>query len=134
MAAASKPAKPKPTDEEKRIRMLFPTRLPTEIMARIEYLSTMNCIREVRKILHAELLGKQHYLVMVDREFLDGMQYTHAVRLPGLISGSTSSEAAEWDTDDDDENIDNDEDPGNPGALQDLLYMEGWQDVGGNLE
>jgi len=132
--AASKPTQPaRPTaSEERRIRALFPARLPPEIMARIEYLSTMNCIREVRTTLHAELLERRQYLVMaVRRASLAGIEYLHANRLPPLLSGSTSSEAAEWDTDDD---TDDDEDPQNPGVLQELMHMEGWQDIGGNLE
>ena len=71
----------------------------------------------------------------IRRESLAGVEYLHAFRLPPLLSGSTSSEAAEWDTDDDhDDDTDDDEDPQNPGVLQELMHMEGWQDVGGNLE
>ena len=102
-------------------------------MRRIEYLSTMNCIREVRNELHAQLLGRRHILRMVDHRFLVGIDYMHAWRMPGLTDGSTSSEALEWDTDDDQDSNDED-DPDNPGLLEELLHMEGWQDVGGNLE
>ena len=124
---------PLPSAEEQRIRSIFPLHLPSEVMARIEYLSTMNCIREARRVLHAQLLGRRHILRMVDHRFLVGVDYMHAWRMPGLIDGSTSSEAVEWDTDDD-HDADGEEDPDNPGVLEELLHMEGWQDVGGNLE
>ena len=125
---------PEPTAEEQRIRTIFPLPLPSEIMTRIEYLSTMSCIRETKSELHAQLLGRRHILRMVDHRFLVGIDYMHAWRMPGLIGGSTSSEALEWATDDDQDEDDNDEDPDHPGVLEELLHMEGWQDVGGNLE
>ena len=124
---------PEPTIEEQRIRRLFPLPLPSELMTRIEHLAYMNCIRERNAQLHTQLLGRRHILRMVDHRFLVGIDYMHAWRMPGLIDGSTSSEALEWDTDDD-QDIDNDEDPDNPGVLEELLHMEGWQDVGGDLE
>ena len=114
---------PEPSAEEQRIRSIFPLHLPSEIMSRIEYLSTMNCIREARRVLHTQLLGRRHILRMVDHRFLVGVDYMHAWRMPGLIHGSTSSEALEWDTDDD-----------HDADGEELLHMEGWQDVGGNLE
>ena len=116
------------------MRALFPLRLPPEIMSRIEYLSTMNCIREYKSALHAQLLGRRHILRMVDHRFLVGVDYMHAWRMPGLMDGSTSSEALEWVDTDDDQGTDGDEDPDHPSVLEELLHMEGWEDVAGNLE
>jgi len=131
IARPSPPSKRKLADEEQRIRALFPLRLPAEVMARIEYLSTMNCIREVRKALHTDLVERRHFLTMVDFPFLSGIEYMHAYRIPGLISGASSDI---WDSSEEGTDTEGDEDPDQPGLLEGLLHIEGWQDIGGNLE
>jgi len=55
----------------------------------------------------------------------------HAYRIPGLISGASSDV---WDSSEEGTDTEGGEDPDQPGLLEGLLHIEGWQDIGGNLE